>query len=188
MKHWKKYAAIFASCLCLSTSVTAASGFAVIIAEAHSGRTDANGGHRDTKNKSGLGSYHYHCGGYPAHLHKNGVCPYTSAARSSTSGQSKGTAPAASEETMKTYQAVFQADYYYAAYPDLQTAIGNDSKKLFEHFLQSGMAEGRRGCESFDAAAYRANNPDLDEAFGEDWKQYYEHYISTGCHENRVCR
>ena len=42
----------------------------------HSGRTDSSGGHKDNKNKSGLGSYHYHCGGYPAHLHKNDVCPY----------------------------------------------------------------------------------------------------------------
>ena len=45
---------------------------------AHSGRTDANGGHRDNNNKSGLGSYHYHCGGHPVHLHTNGVCPYSS--------------------------------------------------------------------------------------------------------------
>ena len=51
----------------------------------HSGRTDANGGHRDNKNKSGLGSYHYHCGGHPAHLHPNGVCPYSSSSQSSTS-------------------------------------------------------------------------------------------------------
>lgn len=43
---------------------------------AHSGRTDSDGGHRDNKNKSGLGSYHYHCGGYPAHLHTYGYCPY----------------------------------------------------------------------------------------------------------------
>lgn len=43
---------------------------------AHSGRTDSSGGHHDYKNKSGLGSYHYHCGGYPPHLHQNGVCPY----------------------------------------------------------------------------------------------------------------
>ena len=50
-----------------------------IVAEAHSGRTDASGGHRDNKNKSGLGSYHYHCGGHPAHLHENGVCPYDTA-------------------------------------------------------------------------------------------------------------
>lgn len=44
---------------------------------AHSGRTDSSGGHKDNKNKSGLGSYHYHCGGYSAHLHTNGYCPYT---------------------------------------------------------------------------------------------------------------
>ena len=50
-----------------------------IVAEAHSGRTDASGGHRDNKNKSGLGSYHYHCGGHPAHLPENGVCPYDTA-------------------------------------------------------------------------------------------------------------
>lgn len=43
---------------------------------AHSGRTDAHGGHRDNKNASGLGSYHYHCDGHPAHLHPDGYCPY----------------------------------------------------------------------------------------------------------------
>lgn len=48
-----------------------------LTAIAHSGRTDSRGGHKDNKNKSGLGSYHYHCGGYPPHLHNDGVCPYT---------------------------------------------------------------------------------------------------------------
>lgn len=43
---------------------------------AHPGRTDRNDGHKDNQNKSGLGSYHYHCGGNPAHLHENGHCPY----------------------------------------------------------------------------------------------------------------
>lgn len=38
---------------------------------AHPGRTDEDGGHRD----SGTGEYHYHHG-YPAHQHENGVCPY----------------------------------------------------------------------------------------------------------------
>lgn len=55
---------------------------------AHSGRTDSNGGHRDNKNKSGLGNYHYHCGGYSAHLHSNGVCPYSSSSSSSKSSTS----------------------------------------------------------------------------------------------------
>lgn len=49
--------------------------FVPIISNAHSGRTDSSGGHRDNKNKSGLGSYHYHHG-YGPHLHTNGVCPY----------------------------------------------------------------------------------------------------------------
>lgn len=31
---------------------------------AHSRRTDSSGGHKDNENKSGLGGYHYHCGGY----------------------------------------------------------------------------------------------------------------------------
>lgn len=45
---------------------------------AHGGKTDSKSGHRDNHNVSGLGAYHFHCGGYPAHLHPNGVCPYTS--------------------------------------------------------------------------------------------------------------
>ena len=64
-------------------------------AYAHSGRTDSSGGHKDNNNKSGLGSYHYHCGGHPAHLHTNGVCPYSSsssASRSSTSSSSASSA------------------------------------------------------------------------------------------------
>ncbi len=63
-----------------------------ISAFAHSGRTDSSGGHKDNKNKSGLGSYHYHCGGHPAHLHPNGVCPYGNTA-SSSSKPSSSSAP-----------------------------------------------------------------------------------------------
>jgi uncharacterized protein YjdB len=44
-------------------------------AYAHSGRTDSSGGHKDNRNASGLGGYHYHHGMGP-HLHPNGVCPY----------------------------------------------------------------------------------------------------------------
>lgn len=47
----------------------------VTLVFAHSGRTDGSGGHKDNKNASGLGSYHYHHG-TSAHLHPNGVCPY----------------------------------------------------------------------------------------------------------------
>lgn len=52
--------------------------FTTSFATAHRGRTDAQGGHYDYENESGLGSYHYHHG-YSAHLHENGVCPYETA-------------------------------------------------------------------------------------------------------------
>lgn len=40
-------------------------------ASAHSGKTDANGGHYDHS----TGEYHFHHG-FPAHQHTDGVCPY----------------------------------------------------------------------------------------------------------------
>lgn len=70
---------------------------------AHSGRTDANGGHKDNKNKSGLGSYHYHCGGHEAHLHPNGVCPYSSSSSSSkSSSKSTSTTKSSGKATSST--------------------------------------------------------------------------------------
>ena len=72
----KKFKTLFIImiCVCLAAPYS--------ISSSHSGRTDSYGGHHDNKNASGLGSYHYHCGGYPPHLHKNGICPYSSAATS----------------------------------------------------------------------------------------------------------
>lgn len=69
---------IFTLMLCGTTGISMTLAPNSTMVGAHSGRTDANGGHRDNQNKSGLGSYHYHCGGHPAHLHKNGECPYNS--------------------------------------------------------------------------------------------------------------
>lgn len=66
----KKFGQILIAFTCTAALVLSA-------ASAHSGRTDGSGGHKDNKNKSGLGSYHYHCGGYPPHLHDGGYCPYT---------------------------------------------------------------------------------------------------------------
>ena len=57
------------------TFIVLLSLFTSVVVLAHSGLTDANGGHRDNNNVSGLGPYHYHHG-YPAHLHPNRVCPY----------------------------------------------------------------------------------------------------------------
>jgi peptidoglycan-binding domain 1 protein len=71
-------------------SITIALLMCTNISYGHSGRTDSNGGHRDKKNISGLGPYHYHCNGNPAHLHTNGICPYnSSSSKASYSSSSK---------------------------------------------------------------------------------------------------
>lgn len=88
--------------------------FLPVLTFAHSGRTDSSGGHKDNKNKSGLGSYHYHCGGYPAHLHSNGSCPYKGSSNTvvSASAQqsSSSTAPAKKETYTKTTSTIKMDD------------------------------------------------------------------------------
>lgn len=82
-------------------------------AYAHSGRTDSSGGHKDNKNKSGLGSYHYHCGGHPAHLHTNGVCPYSSSKKSTSNSSSNTkttTKTNSTETTPKTPTTIYATE------------------------------------------------------------------------------
>lgn len=93
---------------------------------------------------------------------------------------------APSNGNTSAYQAVFNADYYYNAYPDLQAAFGNDAGKLFSHFVNYGIKEGRSGCSEFNIAAYRANNPDLVAAFGNNLAAYCRHYINFGKAEGRI--
>lgn len=73
--------------------------FQPVFASAHSGRTDSRGGHKDNRNKSGLGSYHYHCGGHSPHLHPNGECPYSSKKSSSSNKSSSSSSKNTNKST-----------------------------------------------------------------------------------------
>jgi hypothetical protein len=165
----------------------------VITAQAHSGRTDSQGGHRDNKNASGLGSYHYHHG-YSAHLHPNGVCPYdnnnvtSSTKTSAQTSNSSSITEMKAEPTLKLddYSLVFEVTYYYNNNADLQSTVGNGGQKLLEHFVNNGMAEGRKGSDNFDVKIYKENNKDLETAYGDNLKKYYEHFLETGHKENRI--
>ena len=119
----KGFLAFLASIVLLSSLPSSSLPYsAAITAEAHSGRTDARGGHRDNKNKSGLGSYHYHCGGHPAHLHPNGVCPYSGqssasqqtvsqpSASASASGQPESTGSTSAAQLPQQNQAAANTD------------------------------------------------------------------------------
>lgn len=111
------------SIILLSLTILPASLFA------HPGRTDSRGGHKDNKNKSGLGSYHYHCGGNPAHLHTNG-CPYkggsTSSPTPSGSSSQSSSQPLASKTTKPKYQSTVAKFNINGVYIELDGVIDNE--------------------------------------------------------------
>lgn len=103
-----------------------------VVADAHSGRTDSSGGHRDNKNKSGLGSYHYHCGGHPAHLHTKGVCPYSSSTSNSNSSSTKKTTSDKSSRLVKKVQKKLNALGYDCGTPD--GVMGKKTKSALKQY------------------------------------------------------
>ena len=87
---------------------------------------------------------------------------------------------------MEIFAPVFDSTYYAEANPDLKAIYGTNEALLFQHFITSGMAEGRQGSAEFDVHIYQANNPDLKAVFGENLSYYYLHYINAGKAEGRV--
>lgn len=89
-------------------------------------------------------------------------------------------------QQLEQYQAVYNYKDYLQLNPDLAEVFGSNQKALFEHFVTSGMKEGRQGSYQFNLNTYKANNPDLVTAFGNDNVKYYEHYISNGKADGRI--
>ena len=108
-------------------------------ASAHPGRTDSSGGHRDNNNVSGLGSYHYHCSGHPAHLHPGGVCPYATTARSEPSCSPEPTSTpkifqvGSSEGDVRRLQ-IFLIRYGFLEEGEADGIFGLKTKKAVEAF------------------------------------------------------
>lgn len=84
------------------------------------------------------------------------------------------------------YSLVYDANYYYNKYPDLQRVIGANKVALLKHFVENGMREGRQGCESFNVKYYKDKYADLQRAFGNDYVSYFKHYMNNGHKEGRV--
>ncbi len=81
---------------------------------------------------------------------------------------------------------VFDADYYYNNYTDLQNALGNNEDALFNHFFSSGIKEGRRASATFDIGYYLSNNADLKATFGSNNMAALQHFLQTGYKEPRA--
>lgn len=89
-------------------------------------------------------------------------------------------------ENIENYWGVFDADFYYNQYPDLQEMIGYDQEKLFSHFVSTGAREGRSGNEEFNLRAYVFNNSDLLDIYKTDLSAYCRHYVEVGKAEGRI--
>lgn len=148
--------------------------------------------HRDYKNKSCPGEYLYERHGYIADSvnARLGVkTNYTvlDAAKVTSSNSSTITSSNGSYKFNGIdYSLVFDPTYYAKVNTDVKNAFGNNSKKLFEHFCNNGMKEGRVAIETFNVLTYKAKNPDLQNAFGDNLPAYYQHYIKYGYKEGRI--
>ena len=91
------------------------------------------------------------------------------------------------QQVITDYSAIFDAEYYYNTYSDLQAAIGKDEAALLKHFVESGMKEGRVANATFNVKAYMKNNPDLVGLLkSHDLTLYFKHYVNSGKKEGRI--
>ena len=84
------------------------------------------------------------------------------------------------------YSEVYDYNYYVNAYPDIKKAFSDDDTRVLEHFVVSGMAEGRIASANFNVHIYMNNYIDLQIAYGGDWKAYFMHYLNYGRNEGRT--
>lgn len=85
------------------------------------------------------------------------------------------------------YSSVYDFNYYINAYSDLKATFGaKGDLRAIEHFVRSGMAEGRQGSDSFNAVSYKDRYTDLRAAFGNDMVKYATHYMQHGRNEGRT--
>lgn len=94
-------------------------------------------------------------------------------------------AKAAAKSDVSAYKAVFDAEYYYNANPDVAAAYGMNANALFTHYLNFGMKEGRSASAEFNLGAYMRRYSDLQDAFGGDLAAYCRHYLDCGIAEGR---
>ncbi len=97
------------------------------------------------------------------------------------------------EGRMGRVPAFFDADAYLAAYGDLKVLFASlpDGQKqvaAYNHYINSGAAEGRNFREDFRYLEYRALYADLSAAFGSNILAYLQHWVNNGKPEGRLGR
>lgn len=99
------------------------------------------------------------------------------------------------ESDRNILRSLFNAEEYAKMYPDVAEECKSSldpfrtfEEKLFDHFINLGIWEGRQPSESFSVAAYASAYSDLKKAFGSYIVEYYKHYYNTTVigNENRT--
>jgi hypothetical protein len=85
-----------------------------------------------------------------------------------------------------SYTPVFDPVYYMDSNPDVKAVYSESQLALFDHFMNTGIYEGRQGNADFNINAYRTRYEDLREAYGTNLQRYLWHYVTTGKSEGRV--
>ena len=81
---------------------------------------------------------------------------------------------------------VFDAKYYAEAYPDVVAVLGSDPAVLLNHYVTSGIYEGRDASATFNYSVYAVSNPDLLAAYGTNIEAFVLHFATFGKNENRT--
>lgn len=181
MKRLKRALVVVAVLLSIAVAMPANSAYSVLTVEAHSGRTDSSGGHKDNKNKSGLGSYHYHCGGHPAHLHKNGVCPYaSSSSTASSSTTTKTTTTNASSSVTSNYRYSYTAKYKSASTDFANRVASNQFSQAIIEKMSGyyNIATSLLSQEEAEDYVYLQNSQDIDDMSKLIFIRLYDYVLS----------
>ena len=80
---------------------------------------------------------------------------------------------------------MFDATFYAKNNPDVVAKYGNNTDKLYEHFINFGIFEGRQPSADFNVNAYASSYSDLARNYGADVVAYYRHYANYGKSEGR---
>lgn len=80
---------------------------------------------------------------------------------------------------------VFDTKYYAQMNPDIVAILGNNEQVLLNHFVNSGIREGRKSSPTFCVSEYLNYNQDLIQVYGRDYEKFYQHFVNYGAAEGR---
>lgn len=85
-----------------------------------------------------------------------------------------------------TDPSVFMPNYYADHNRDLYDEFGYNTQKLVNHWVKSGIRDGRPSSPVFDVRYYLKHNPDVANAVGqENFAKATEHWFKNGRKEGR---